>query len=280
MKFYFFILLVALSGCSKHPDAKKEKPLARVYDKYLYPSDLIGVVSEGIPASDSASQVHDFIDKWILSELLLEKAEMNLTEDEKNVEKQINDYRSSLLIYAYQQRYLQDKLDTLVSLAEIEKYYADNQSNFIAPEPLIKGVFIKLSTKAPDLNKVRQWYKADDAESIKKLEGYCFTHATIYDHFNEGWVNLNEVLRMMPAGENLNAGSIRYNKYVELRDNQYIYLLGIKEFVPEGTVTPFEIVKNDIHNIILNKRKVKLISELETSIYADAQNREHFAIFK
>ena len=85
---------------------------------------------------------------------------------------------------------------------------------------------------------------------------------------------------MMPEGGNMNAANIRYNKYVELRDNQYIYLLGIREFVPEGTVTPFEIVKNDIHNIILNKRKVKLISELETSIYADAQNREHFAIFK
>lgn len=280
MKFFLFILLVALSGCNRQPDANSEKPLARVNDKYLYPSDLIGVVSEGIPSSDSASQVHDFIDKWILRELLLEKAEMNLTEDEKNVEKQINDYRSSLLIYAYQQRYLQDKLDTLVSLSEIEKYYADNQSNFIAPEPLIKGVFIKLSVKAPDLYKVRQWYKSDNAESIKNLEGYCFAHAKVYDHFNEGWVNLNEVLRMMPEGGNVNAGSIRYNKYVELRDNQYIYLLGVKEFVPEGTVTPFEIVKNDIHNIILNKRKVKLISELETSIYADAQNREHFVIFK
>jgi hypothetical protein len=280
MKYFLFIFLVTLVGCNKKPVTEKEKPLARVYDKYLYPSDLKGVVPSGIPASDSTSAVHDFIDKWILSELLLGKAEMNLTDEEKNVEKQMDDYRRSLLIYAYQQRYLEEKLDTLVTLTEIEQYYADNQSNFISSEPLIKGVFIKLSLKAPELYKVRQWYKTDDDESIKNLEGYCFKHASIYDHFNEGWVNLNEVLRMMPSAGNVNAGSIRYNKNVELRDNQYIYLLGVKEFVPEGTVTPFEIVKNDIHNIILNKRKVKLINELETSLYADAQNHEHFAIFK
>ncbi len=280
MKYLLFILLVALTGCTKRPVAQSEKPLARVFDKYLYPSDLKGVVPAGIPESDSASAANDFIDKWILKELLLGKAEVNLTDEEKSVEKQMEDYRSSLLIYAYQQRYLEEKLDTLVTNPEIEQYYTDNQSNFISSEPLMKGVFIKLSLKAPELYKVRQWYKSDDSESIKKLEGYCFAHAIVYDHFNEGWVNLNEVLRMMPSGGNINAGSIRYNKYVELRDNQYIYLLGVKEFVPEGTVTPFEIVKNDIHNIILNKRKVKLISELETSLYTDAQNREHFAIFK
>ena len=49
--------------------------------------------------------------------------------------------------------------------------------------------------------KLRQWYRSDDAENIKLLEGYCFKYAAVYDHFNEGWVNLNEVLRMIPSGE-------------------------------------------------------------------------------
>ena len=60
----------------------------------------------------------------------------------------------------------------------------------------------------------------------------------------------------------------------------YYYFLNAKEIAPEGTVSPLEIVKNDIQSIILNKRKIKLINELESSIYSDAQNREHFTIYQ
>jgi|WetSurMetagenome_2_1015567.scaffolds.fasta_scaffold15697_3 hypothetical protein len=281
MKYFLSVLtLSVLMSCSNGTETNSEKPLARVFDKYLYAEDIKGVVSAGISSSDSASVVNDFIEKWIRNELLLNKAENNLTDAEKDVEKQIESYRSSLLIYAYQQRYLDEKLDTVVGIDEITRYYKDNQSNFVLGEPLMKGLFIKLPVKAPEVYRVRQWYRTDDPESIKKLEGYCFAHAKTFDHFRESWVNLNEVLRMMPSNGGINAGNIQYRKNVETRDNDYIYLLNIKEFAPEGTVSPFELVKNDIHNIILNKRKVKLINELETSIYSDAQNRDHFTIYK
>jgi hypothetical protein len=275
---YLTIIFAALliSGCNKPPENGTEKPLARVFDRYLYTSDLDGVVPAGLTGQDSASAVNDFIEKWIRNQLLLNKAEINLTDQEKDVQKQIDNYRSSLLIYAYQQSYLGQQLDTLVDDQEIEKYYRENQSNFVLGETLMKGLFIKLPVKAPEVYKLRQWYRSDDPENIKKLEGYCFSHAAVYDHFNEGWVNLNEVLRMMPV--NVTSFSVN-RKYLETRDKDYYYFLNAKEIAAEGTVAPMELVKNDIHYIILNKRKMKLIKELESSIYSDAQNREHFTIY-
>ncbi|MBN2813949.1 MAG: hypothetical protein JXQ80_07710 [Bacteroidales bacterium] len=280
-KLPYLLLLVCLSvACGRNEPKKDEQPLARVYNKYLYMSDLKGVVPAGISGTDSASLVKDFVEKWIRNQLLLNKAELNLTDEEKNVEQQMESYRSSLLIYAYQQGYLQQNLDTVVTDAEIEAYYNDNQSNFLLGEPLMKGTFIKLPANAPEIYKLRQWYRADDPESIKNLEGYCYEHAEVYDHFNEGWVNLNEVLRMMPQGNGAYEQTLKYRKYLEVRDNNYYYFLNVKEMAPEGTVSPFELVKEDIHYIILNKRKVKLISELETSIYSDAQNRGNFTIYQ
>jgi hypothetical protein len=280
MRYLFLILLsISFSGCKQQPDKTNEQPVARVFNSYLYSKDLIGVIPVGITGNDSISVVNDFIEKWVRNQLLLNKAELNLTDTEKNVEQQIENYRSSLLIYAYQQSYLQQKLDTIVNDNEIESYYSENQSNFVLGEPLMKGVFIKIPSSAPDKHNLRQWYRAEDAESIKKLEGYCFKYAKVYDHFNEGWVNLNEVLRMIPSDAAALEKSLQYRKYLEIKDNNYIYFLNVKEITAEGTVSPFELVKNDIHNIILNKRKVKLINELETSIYSDAQNREHFTIY-
>ena len=278
--YLFFLLTIVLTGCVKRQEEVKNLPVARVLDQYLYLSDLKGVVPDGLSPEDSSSLVHDFIEKWVRNQLMLNKAEINLSEPEKDVEQQINSYRSSLLIYAYEQSYLRQNLDTLVTDMEVEDYYKENQSNFVLGNTLIKGLYIKLPVTAPELYKVRQWYRSDDPENIKSLEGYCFKFAAVYDHFNDGWITLNEVLGMMPAAAAQQESGLLSRRYFEGRDTAFVYYLHIKEIAASGTVSPLDIVKRDVQSIILNKRKIKLINELETSIYSDAQDREHFNIYK
>jgi hypothetical protein len=281
MKFIFLIFVaVFLTTCSKAPGKPGETPLARVFESYLYPSDLKGVVPEGISGQDSISFVNDFVEKWIRNQLLLNIAESNLSEQEKDVARQIENYRSSLLIYAYQQSYLHNKLDTVVNETEIESYYTDNPANFVLNEPMMKGLYIKLRVNAPELYKLRQWYRSDNPKDLNNLEGYCFSHAIVYDHFNESWVNVNEVVRMIPADDQILLNTLKNRKYIEIRDQNYYYFVNARELAGEGTTAPYELVRNDIHSIILNKRKVQVISELESSLYSDAQNREHFTIYK
>ncbi|HLO57363.1 MAG TPA: hypothetical protein VK179_01345 [Bacteroidales bacterium] len=280
MRKILFTGMVALAffSCNKGKINNSEKPLAKVYDRYLYPSELKGVIPVGISAQDSIAMSKDFIEKWVRNQILLNTAEMNLTDKEKDVENQIDNYKSSLLIYAYEQRYLQQKLDTVVSDSTILAYYKENQPNFILGETLVKGLFIKLSVKAPELYKVRQWYRSEKPEDLNNLEGYCFNNALVYNHFNDGWVNVNEILRMIPSGSTM-VNSLLSRKYLETSDKDHFYFISLKEIAPEGTVSPFELVKNNIYSIILNKRKVTLINELESGILSDAQNREKFTIY-
>jgi hypothetical protein len=169
-------------------------------------------------------------------------------------------------------------MDTVVTDKEIEEYYHQNQSNFILNTTLMKGLFIKVPSNAPELYKLRQWYRSENEEDIKNLEGYCFKYATVNDHFNDGWVNLSEVLRLFPAGTS--ESFITTRKNLETRDASFVYFLNAREVSPAGTVSPLELVKNDIRSIILNKRKITLVIELESSIFLDAQNREHFNIYQ
>jgi len=274
------IVLSVLMSCSKRPESKNERPLARVYNNYLYPSDLKEVIPVGIAASDSVSVVRDFIEKWIRNQLLLNKAEINLSDAEKDVRLQMESYRSSLLIYAYQQSYLRQKLDTVVTDKEIEDYYKQNSSNFILNGAMFKGIFVKVPVTAPEIWKLRQWCRSDDPESVKNLEGYCFEHAAAYNDFGEDWVKLNDILLMLPASGSNYEATVKSRKFLETRDNLYYYFVTAKEIALEGTVSPFELVKNDIHYIILNKRKIMLINDLEMSIYSDAQNHEYFTIYQ
>jgi hypothetical protein len=283
-KFRFFsavmlFSLLVLPSCTKKESKTIEKPLARVYDSYLYHSDLDGVVPAGLKGEDSTKAVSDFVERWIRNRLLLSKAEQNLTEEEKDVQQQIESYRSSLLIYAYQQSYIRQNLDTVVTDNEIATYYKENQPNFILNAPLMKGLFIKVPITAPEIDKVRQWYRSENPENIRNLEGYCFKYAKAYDHFNDEWIRVGEVLPMIPTAEGSYEQTLLSRHSVETRDKEFQYFLYAKEIIRAGTVSPLETVKKDIHSIILNKRKIKLINELETNIFSDAQNREQFTIY-
>ena len=88
-KLIILVFVLFFTQCSKFNRKQGEEPVARVFDKYLYPRDLQDIIPSNISQSDSVIVARDFIEKWIKQQLLLTKAELNLTDPEKNVDKQI-----------------------------------------------------------------------------------------------------------------------------------------------------------------------------------------------
>jgi len=277
MKRLSIILAFLLAACLNNREHQDDTPVAKVYDQYLYLSELEEIVPPGLSMEDSISVIKDHIDKWILNQLLLYQAQQHLTMDEKYLERQIEDYRTSLLIFKYEQSFIQQKLDTVVNEDEISEYYDKYSSNFILNNNLLKGIFVKIPRSAPQTWKPRQWYKSNNPDHLKELEEYCFNNATEFDYFDEEWIHLDQVLHKLPqlymSPENL----LRYRRTLEVKDSTYYYFLKISDYKLKGTVTPIELVKEDIRSILLNKRKIRLIQELETDIYNDALNRGNFA---
>jgi len=278
-KFIFiFYLLVAIS-CLDADKAHNDVPVAKVYEEYLYASQLQSIVPNNLSLEDSLSIVKDHVDKWIRNQLLLYQAEQYLSLDEKNVEQQIEDYRTSLLIYKYEQSYINEKLDTNIKESEIENYYNNYSSNFILNNNLIKGLFIQIPRSAPEIYKIRSWYRSDAPENVKQMEQYCYNNATKFVYFEENWKYFNEILRDLPELYTRPENILQYRKSYETKDSTYYYFLKISDFRLEGSVTPLELVHQDIKSILLNKRKIQLIQELETNIYNDALNRGNFLVY-
>ena len=154
---YVSLLFAVTSGCSMISRENHEEPLARVFDNYLYPSDLDDAIPEGTLPKDSIILAKRYIDTWVRDQLMLSRAEQALTEEQKDFENQIAEYHRSLLIYSYRQKLLQQKLDTLVSSEEIQSYYDENSNNFILGQDIIKGTFIKVPLSAPRIDELRRW---------------------------------------------------------------------------------------------------------------------------
>ncbi len=278
-KLILFLFIGLVISCSQNGNTEDDPPVAKVYEKYLYRSDLTDIIPEGLSPEDSLIVTKDHIDKWIHNQLLLFQADLNLTEEEKNVEKQIEDYRTSLLIFKYEQEYIKKQLDTLITDEEIEKYYNNYSSNFILNNHLLKGLYIRVPRSTPDIWRVRRWYRSNNPEDLTALESYCYEHALEYKYFEEEWVYLSDILKEMPriyiSPENL----LRYRKNYEVKDTNDYHFLKLSDYRLESSVAPMEFIVDDIKSILLNKKKIQLIQELESNIYNDALNRENFSIY-
>ena len=256
-----------------------EEPLARVNDNYLYPSDVNEIFLSNLSVEDSLVIMKNFVDKWIKKQLLLEKADLNLTDFQKDVSKQVDEYRSSLLIFKYEQSLVKQKLDTLVTISEIEQYYTENSSNFLLDQIIVKALFIKLPKDVPNLNRISQLYRSEETEDIQQLEDYCYQYAIKYDHFDEWWIPFESILQELPNKISNPERHLRYYNYIDQQDTTSRYFVYIKDYRLASTEAPIEYVEGNIRSIILNKRKVQFVNDLENNIYNDALRKGNFEIY-
>ena len=151
--------------------------MAQVFESTLSRSEIIDFIPNGTSSEDSLLMAQNYIRNWVTQKLLLHKAIENLSNEEMNIQKQVEDYRTSLLIYQYKQKLIAQRLMDEISEEDIETYYNKNEKNFILPTPIIKAVFFILPKNAPNLKEVKKWFKSDKANDQESLEDYCLTHA-------------------------------------------------------------------------------------------------------
>lgn len=275
---FLLLIFVGLQACNKQQNQQK-KPIARIHDKNLYLSDIAEIIPDNKSEEDSILIAKNYIQNWIKKQLLLKKAESNLPEESKNIQKQIDEYKTSLLIYRYQQQYIDQKLDTTVTEKEIDTYYENNTSNFTLDQNLVKVLYIELPINSPNLSSVKRWYKSDNEESIMKLEDYCYQYAEKFDDFDNEWIIFDNLIRNIPSNIDNSQRFLRYNTHLEVQDSLYHYLIKINDYKLKGTPAPVSYVRGKIKSVILNKRKHQLIEKLENDIYNEALNRNEFIIY-
>ncbi|MGC8823168.1 MAG: hypothetical protein ACP5PZ_01050 [Bacteroidales bacterium] len=276
-KYLLAVMLLFFTGwCKRQSD---NPPLAKVGNAVLYKSDLAPLIQPGMTHSDSVVLVKSIIEKWVRKQLIMQQALLNLTEAEKNVEKELEEYRTSLIIYKYEQKYIQQRLDTVVSEDEMQKYYTDNLQSFILTTSVAKVQYIQLPLQVkPDL--LRQWLLEANAESVKKIEEFCYQVALKYEYFGDRWVSFDNLKMLFPYTLAPTDQYLANNRLYEVTDTSFRYLLYLREVKLKGTQAPYEFVRDNIRNIIILKRKQKLVNDLENNIYLDALNKNKFTIYE
>jgi hypothetical protein len=285
-KAVIIIALSALFGCDliqmKKDSAAGDdtrQPVARVNTAYLYKDDLTGIVNPVITKEDSTARVEAYIDSWIRKQLLIQEASKKININEVEVERKILDYRYSLIAYEYQSHYVKQHLDTIVGANEIEDYYKNNIDNFILKQNIVRATYIKVPKNAPQTRKIKDLIFSNNEKDMKELKTYCLSFSLAYHIADSSWMIFDELVRNSPLAEIPNKVQfLKSNPYYEIEDDNYLYYLKVVEYRISDNVSPLEFVRDEITNIILNKRKVELAKKLEDEVYNNALEKEEFEI--
>ena len=267
-KHYLFLFCVPLFFVTCNGLSSDEKLLVSLYDKDLYFSEIINSIPED--KTDSAAFVQGYTDSWIKKQLLVAQAEMNLTDALKDVEDRIDDYRSSLLIYAYQQELIKQNFDTTVNKVEIQNYYDENVDELELKENIFKGRYVKIAFDAPKLDLLRKLFRSNKEEDKEDLLEYCRQFAADYHLEDSKWFHFSKFTNKLPVNIKNTSYYLSSNKYYTYTSDSSKYFLLIQEYQIKGSTSPLSLVQDKIREIILNRNKLLFLKDLEDKLYQKA----------
>lgn len=282
------MVIFLLNGCElirmKKEKANEDvgrKAVAKVNDTFLYLDELEGIVTVNTPKDDSIARMNAYVNSWIRKQLLINEALKRIDINEAEVERKILDYRYSLIGYQFQKLYIQQNMSTEVSDAEVIEYYNSHLDNFILKQNIIRGAFLKVPQGAPRTNRIKDLIFSNKEKDKSDLKSYCLSFSTAYHLSDSSWIEFDKLVVNSPLAEIPN--KIQFLKtypYYETSDAGFLYFLKIDAYKISDNVSPLEFVKEDIKNIIINKRKVELARKLEDEVYEKAAENKDFEIFR
>jgi hypothetical protein len=278
---YLLLIIIISVGCTDINKTPKRVPVARAGDQILYLDQIPRLIQPGTSETDSSAIIQNYINKWAKKALLLQKAEENLSPQLKDeIDSQLEESRANLVIYQYQRQMMLERMDTVITDAEIEEYYSANQESFTLNTNIVKALFIKLPVETPNIDRIRMLSRSNDQSELQQLETYCYQFAEKFDDFNEEWVSLDRISVELPQEITNEESFLRRTTHYESydADSAYLYLVTIRDKRLRSSPAPLEYVKEDIRRMIWNIRRIEFIQSLENGIYNDALKENIFTI--
>jgi hypothetical protein len=274
MKFYFVAIIscfLLCMSCSR----SKDKVVARVYDEKLSTNDLQTMLPVFEEDADSISIQSYYVDAWILKKTLVHEAKENLSRKEQNFDKELKDYYETLLVFAYENKKVEELLNKQVSDKEIIDYYNAHEADFQMKKNIVKVNYVKFPLGFQQIETAKNLLFKDKrpAQEQTKLNNLCLKNAENM-YMENDWLLFDDILKEIPINAYNQEQFLQKNRYIELSDTSSIYLVNIIDFKINENYSPLEMEKENIKNIILDHRRQILVKQIRTNALKKAQD-EH-----
>ena len=249
-----------------------DQVVAKVGGERLYRSELASYIPKGASPEDSASFAQQFIKSWVMEQLYVKTAESRLSKEQKNVDKELEAYRRSLLRYRYEQHYINDRLDTLITPAQLEKYYKDHAASLELQRPILKVRFVDIMSDSPNYGEIMEKLPSEGGQALKDLDSLAYVSAPRFFDSSNKWMDAAVLAREFGTDYATMLSKLK-NRYIifdyeERGETRAAYVFAIQY---KGQA-PIEYCEATIRDNILSERKRELLNNLEQDLLKNAQN--------
>lgn len=253
--------------------------VAKAGSHKLYSSEIESMIPHDLAPEDSTAFVHQYINLWATEQLYQDIAEKELGKADKDVSKELEDYRRALLKYRYEQSYVNQRLDTTITESQINKYFDFHKDQFTLSTPIVKARFAVIGTKSRYMSEIRKHLAVEEDGPIETLDTLAVASTLRYLDYGEKWIDASVVAREFGMDYN-SFLSARRNGYVEKSDGEGNTLIAyVRDIVNGGQPGPVEYYSERIKDIILSTRKQALLSSLEENLLKQAKAEGKFEIY-
>lgn len=257
-----------------------DKVVAKVNDKKLYASQVVKFIPPGTPEADSLELARQYINSWAANLIILEMADKKLPERERNIAKEVEDYKNSLLRYRYEQHYIAENLDTTVTWDEIDTFYQTNRDLYRLERPILKGHYAKFPVSSPIRDEIVDLLSSDADEDMMKLDSLSKTVVTRFTTFGGGWLDIVTLAKEYNVDYGILAAQ-KKGSIIEIDDeNGFANITYISEYVPAGQICPLDYCSDRVRKAIVNSRKYILFSNLESTLLENAKHSGKLVIYE
>ncbi len=283
MKVFYYLItfLFFFTSCELSIKNSENDAVARVNDIYLNIEDIDKSLFLGLNKKDSLFQIQNIVNDWATSKLLEDGALLNLSSrQQQEFEKLIKKYRSDLYTSAYIEALVKKNLDTIILDYQFEKIYNQNKELFVLKEDLIKLRYINHEVNMPNASEIKRRFKRFNNEDQAVLDTISIQFNSFF--LNDSvWIKSDDVVKKInPLNKGFNKLLLKKLNFIQLKDSLGLYLIQIKNIANAGEEAPISYVIPTIKQIILNRRKLKLVNQLKSEIVNDAIKNKKFEIYR
>ena len=273
------ILAMFFSACQGKKTEDKGEVVVSVYGKKLYKTDLENIVYEGISYHDSVVRAKVYIDKWVRNQLLIRQAENNLTPEQLDFSKRLEEYRNSLVINKYETELINQNLDAEVTEDQIYDYYNKNRAEFRMNRDIVQLAYVTLPNDSKKKWVFTKLFRDYDTLMIDSLTSLANQYAISYDFNIKEWHNFDEVINTYDLKVKDNRSFLNEKKVLVVNNDETYTLVKICDYRLVGDESPCEMETDRIKYIILSNRKKELLEKLYNDLQTKAIQDKAFDVF-
>lgn len=272
------ILLTIMTGCNGCGGKKElDKRLVAEYNgNSLYMYQLERYVPHELKGKDSIEFANNYIDDWLTSEAVKEKAKSEISNLDEIVEPEVSTLKMSLIRKAFADWLVNTQLEKNISEQELRDYFKKYPDRFRSDRVQYQYFYVKVMSE--NATQIASQISSSKPEELNKLVKWCEDNAIEYRL--DSSVTSESELKRISTGYN---GFITRAKPNTLQTynvteggKNYTQFFRMIKVIQENEILPFAACKDRIEMLIINQRKNELIEQTEHGLLEEAKKSNKY----